>query len=236
GGLQINNILEAQGKEPKYLVSQSGMKSRHTDEETLDAAIMALGGLVNKKMVAGLQASGVNAFGLTGVDGKILVARRKKKLITIDPETSKRIVVRNDYSGKIDPGKVKGKIIEGLLDAGLVPVIGALATSAEDEILNTDGDRAASCTCNAIKGDLLVSVTDVAGVLASLDDEKAISTLTEGMLDSMMEKVRGGMRKKIFAVKEALELGISKIIITSGLVEAGVSRAIAGDIGTTITP
>lgn len=236
GGPQINQVLTDMGKKPKYIVSASGMKSRHTDETTRDAAIMALGGLVNKKMVASLSKHGVRAFGISGVDGRVLVAKRKEKLISIDPETNKRMVIRNEFSGKIIPGDVDGNIINGLLEMGLTPVIGALAVDEKHEILNTDGDRAAASVCNAIGGDLLISVTDVPGVMKDMETEEIMPKIPGSSLDEVMKSVKGGMKKKIYAVKEALSLGISKVIITSGLVEGGLSLALQGKIGTQITP
>ncbi|MFX0100740.1 MAG: acetylglutamate kinase [Candidatus Hodarchaeota archaeon] len=236
GGPQINQVLSDMGKEPNYIISASGMKSRHTDETTRDAAIMALGGLVNKKMVASLSKHGVNAFGISGVDGKILLAKRKEKLISIDPETNKRRVIRNEYSGKIIPDKVNGNLINELLKMGMTPVIGALAVDDNNEILNTDGDRAASSVCKAIGGDLLISVTDVPGVMKDMKTKEIIPKISGSSLDDIIKDVEGGMKKKIFAVKEALSLGISKVIITSGLVEGGLTSAIEGKIGTQIIP
>ncbi|MHA1684560.1 MAG: [LysW]-aminoadipate kinase [Promethearchaeota archaeon] len=236
GGPQINSILESSGEKPRYLFSPSGMKSRHTNEKTQEAAIMALGGLVNKKMTAALQANGVNAFGFTGVDGKVFVAKRKEKILSVDPESGKRRVIRNDYSGKISPESVNAGVVNLLLDNGFVPVIGALAIGEKHEVLNTDGDRAASSICKAIQGDLLVSVTDVPGVLKDMKSREVIPSLHREDLDGLMERVKGGMRKKIFAVKEALDMGIPRFIITSGLVESGISHALEGKMGTNITP
>ncbi len=234
GGPQINRILEDKGAEPKYIVSASGMKSRLTDEVTRDAAIMALGGLVNKHIVAALIARGVKAFGFTGVDGAILPAHRKDKIVSMDPVTGKRVVIRNDYSGKIDPDGVKTDLIGIILGAGYTPVIGALAIDDDGAILNTDGDRAAATVCKATGGDFFVSATDVPGVLKDITKQDVIPSIPAENLDTMMEKVEGGMKKKIFAVKEAVSLGIKKVVITSGLVAGGVSRALKGEIGTTI--
>lgn len=234
GGPQINDILKGAGKDPRYIVSASGMKSRHTDESTRDAAIMALGGLVNKGIVSGLFKQGIRAFGFTGVDGAMLRATRKDKIVAIDPVTSKRYVVRNDFSGKIDPDKVDDTAIRVILDAGFVPVIGALAIDDAGSILNTDGDRAAASVCKALNGDVLVSVTDVLGVLKDMGSKQTIPTIPAANLDAMMAQVDGGMRKKIFAVKEALTLGVASCIITSGLVDGGISRALKGEIGTII--
>lgn len=235
GGPQIDLVLKNQGKEPKFLISQAGIKSRHTDEDTRDAAIMVLGGLVNKGITAALIKHGVNAFGFTGVDGAVMIGKRKDTIVSVDPTTSKRIVVRNDFSGRIDPDKIKSDIIIKFLELGVVPIIGALAIGEDGAILNTDGDRAAACVCKAISGDAFVSVTDVPGVLKDMESQEVISTIPIGNLDAILENVSGGMKKKIIAVKEAVSFGIHRIIITSGLIEHGISKALEGETGTVIT-
>lgn len=235
GGPQINQTLEAMGKEPKYLTSASGMRSRHTDAATRDAAVMALGGMINKGITASLLKHGISAIGISGVDGKLLVAKRKEKIIAIDPATNKRRVIRDEFSGKIIPEKTNGALLNGLLDAGHVPVVAALAIDESGEILNTDGDRAAASVCLAIGGNVLVSVTDVPGVLEDMENKRVIPAIKAASLDDIMEAVEGGMKKKVYAMKEAVNLGIPRLVITSGLVEGGVSKALDGECGTTIT-
>jgi len=235
GGPQIDAILKSQGKDPKFLYSQAGVKSRHTDEDTRDAAIMALGGYVNKNITARLIKHGVNAFGFTGVDGACMMANRKEKIVSVDPATSKRIVVKNDFSGRIDSERVKGEFIISLLNLGIIPVIGALAIDDLGDILNTDGDRAAASICKAIAGDAFISVTDVPGVLKDMASKEVIPRIPASNLDAVMENVTGGMKKKIIAVKEAVSFGIPQVVITSGLLEQGVTKAIKGEMGTAIT-
>ncbi|MHA1372513.1 MAG: [LysW]-aminoadipate/[LysW]-glutamate kinase [Promethearchaeota archaeon] len=234
GGPQINEILRKMNLEPQIVISASGMKSRHTDKQTRDVAIMVLGGLINKKLVSSLRNAGVDAIGLTGVDGGIFSAKRKDKIIAIDPETNRRRVIRDEYSGKIIASKVRGEIIDHLLKLKFVPVIGALAIDDKSEILNTDGDRAAAMLCASIKGDLLVSVTDVPGVYKSMDSREIMPRILYSDLDDVIARVEGGMKKKLYAVKEAISSGIPEVVITSGLVEKGLIRAIGKEIGTRI--
>lgn len=234
GGPQINAILEKTGYEPKYINSASGVQSRLTDETTLDAAIMALGGIINKKIVAAMITHGINAFGFTGVDGSCMVASRKEQIISVDPVSGKRFVIKNDYSGKIDASLVKGDVVLAIMNAGLVPVIGALAIDEKGQILNIDGDRAAACVCKAIDGQVFISATDVPGILKDMESKELIAVVPAVDLDSILDHVGGGMKKKIIAVKEAVSLGIPEILITSGLVEGGLSHALDGTAGTRI--
>ena len=89
--------------------------------------------------------------------------------------------------------------------------------------------------CKAISGDAFISVTDVPGVLKDMESKEVIPRIPVGNLDVVMENVTGGMKKKIIAVKEAVSFGISQVVITSGLVEQGVTKAIKGEMGTAIT-
>jgi acetylglutamate kinase len=89
--------------------------------------------------------------------------------------------------------------------------------------------------CKAINGDAFVSVTDVPGVLKDMESKEVIPRIPVGNLDTVLENVSGGMKKKIIAVKEAVSFGIPQVIITSGLVDQGVTKALKGEAGTAIT-
>ncbi|MFN8420346.1 MAG: hypothetical protein U0528_14055 [Anaerolineae bacterium] len=99
-GDAVNTLTERVGMEPRTLPSPSGHVSRYTDAETLEIYTMAAAGQMNKMLVAKLQSLGVNALGLSGVDGKLMIARRKEAVRAIDPTTGKQRVVRDDYTGR----------------------------------------------------------------------------------------------------------------------------------------
>ena len=81
GGKEVTKVSEQLGKEPKFVVSPSGIKSRYTDKETAEIFTMGMSGRINKMIVRMLQKNGINAIGLSGVDGKLIQADRKKKLL-----------------------------------------------------------------------------------------------------------------------------------------------------------
>ncbi|MHA1380545.1 MAG: [LysW]-aminoadipate kinase [Candidatus Helarchaeota archaeon] len=230
GGPQINEVLKKMGKNPVVVKSPSGMTSRFTDAETRDVAEMVMGGKINKDLVALLQSRGIPAVGLSGIDGAIIKAKKKDKLMVIDEETGKKRILRGDYSGKIE--KINTKLIKILLDNDFLPVISALAISENYEPLNIDGDRAALYIGSALNADKLILLTDVKGII--LNDE-IVKTVGRDEIDSLMQKVEGGMRKKLFASKEAIDKGLKEIIIASGLVDKPISSALSGSIGTSIS-
>ena len=81
GGNEVTKVCKQLGKEPKFITSPSGIKSRYTDKETAEIFTMVMSGRINKTIVRMLQQNGINAVGLSGVDGKLIQADRKKKLL-----------------------------------------------------------------------------------------------------------------------------------------------------------
>ena len=228
GGPQINEITKKLGKEPKFVMSPSGFRSRFTDKETRDISIMAMAGKVNKKIVALLRKNQIPAIGLTGLDGKILIAERKDKIIAV--ENGRKRVLRGDYSGKIKD--VNGSLLILFLENGYVPVVAPIGISYEDEPVNIDGDRAAAHIAKAVNADIFISLTDVQGVIIK---GELIQSLSKQDAEEIIKKVGVGMRKKIFAAIEALNLGIKPVVVCSGLEKDPISSALTLKAGTVIT-
>nr|MDO8079661.1 [LysW]-aminoadipate/[LysW]-glutamate kinase [Candidatus Freyarchaeota archaeon] len=228
GGPQINEISKKLGKEPIFVMSPSGFRSRFTDKETLDISIMAMAGKVNKSIVALLRKNQIPAIGLTGLDGKTLIAERKDKIIAV--EDGKKRVIRGDHSGKVT--EVNGTLLKLIVENGYVPVVAPIGISYENEPVNLDGDRAAAHIAKAVNADIFISLTDVQGVMI---DGEIVQSLNKQEAEESLKKVKGGMRKKIFAALEALDLGIKPIVICSGLEKDPISSALTLKTGTVIT-
>ena len=119
GSAEANLLGESLGAPPKMITSPSGYTSRYTDRKTLEIFLMAVNGKVNSLLTEQLQRLGVNAFGLCGLDGRLLQATRKDSIQSI--ENGKRKIIRDDYTGKIET--VNSHLLQMLLDAGYLPVI-----------------------------------------------------------------------------------------------------------------
>ncbi|MFX1238766.1 MAG: acetylglutamate kinase, partial [Promethearchaeota archaeon] len=185
GGPQINETLKRMNMEPKYFKTPSGFKTRFTDQEVIDAAIMSLGGMNNKRLVEALQKQGVNAFGFSGIDGATIEATRKDKIVVLIND--KKIIKRGEFSGKIN--SVNTDVIEFLLRKGYIPVIGALAKSKEGDIVNVDGDRAASFVAGSLNADILISLTDVEGIYRDFNDKNSlVKSITISQLEALMKQ------------------------------------------------
>ncbi|HEU5230466.1 MAG TPA: [LysW]-aminoadipate kinase [Ktedonobacteraceae bacterium] len=227
GGSDLTNTLSEQlGYPVRMITSPGGMTSRYTDSETLRIFAMAVG-QINTELVALLQQQGVNALGLAGVDGRLLVARRKAVVRSVTPEGRTQIL-RDDYTGQVE--QVNGELLSQLLAAGYTPVIAPLALSYEGERLNVDGDRAAAAVATALQADALVIMTNVPGLLSDPHNPATlIRTIPVHQLSEYMDYAQGRMRKKLLGAQEALRGGVPRVYIGNDSLAAVLNGA-----GTTI--
>jgi acetylglutamate kinase len=178
---------------------------RITDAPTLDAVVAVLSGLVNSMLVAELSARGVRAFGLSGIDGRLLQA------VPMEPVRESEGVVDYGHVGRIacaDPRPVRA-----LIRSGYVPVIASLALGPQARLLNINADAAASAIASALEARRLVFLTDVEGLLDT--QGQRVARLSAARARALLEgpAVSGGMRPKLQACLEALASGVTQILI-----------------------
>lgn len=231
GSHETNLIAEQLGHPPRFVTSVSGHSSRYTDRQTLEILVMVAAGRINKLLVEQLQQLGVNAIGLSGLDGRLLEGERKSSLRIV--ENGKRLILRGEYSGKIE--RVNASLLQSLLQAGYVPVVAPLAISYEHEALNVDGDRAAAAIGAALKAGTLVVLSNVPGLLRSVSDESSlIPHIPRARAQEYLDRyAQGRMKRKILGAIEALEDGVGQVIIADGRVPQPLQQAMAGQ-GTVI--
>jgi len=230
GSAEANSLGKALGAPPKFITSPSGYTSRYTNRETLEIFLMAVNGKVNSLLTEQLHGLGINAFGLSGMDGRLMVAARKDAIQSV--ENGKRKIIRDDYTGKIE--QVDTALLEMLLGAGYLPVIAPVAISHKGEALNVDADRAAAMVASALQAETLVLLTAVPGLMEKFPDESTlIKQIPQGKLSSALEMAQGRMKKKVLGAEEALQGGVGKVIIVDGRIEQPISNALAGN-GTVI--
>ena len=209
GGAQLTKTLAQLGKESVFV---SGL--RITDEETRDAALMVLAGRVNKSLVAAIGSHGQNAVGLSGGDGNVFRARKKKST----PDLG--------FVGEIaatDP-----RWLEAIWTMNAVPVISSIALGFDGEYYNINADEMASATAVCTKADTLVFLTDVPGVKGA--DGQVLRWLTLAQIAALEQQqiVFGGMLPKLNACKAALAAGVGRVRILPA-----ESAALLPDICTT---
>ena len=227
GGKGVTEIASKLGKEQKFVFSPKGFRSRYTDKETMEIFTMVMAGRINKKLVSALQKQEIPVVGLSGLDGYLLRAERKKRLIIVN-EQGRKQVIDGGYTGKIR--QVNTSLLKLLLENGYVPLISPVAVSEEFEPLNVDADRTAANIAGALKADKLVLLTDVEGL--KLDD-RLVSKLSISEVETALPKIGGGMITKVYAAKEALNQGVGEVVISSGVRENPISSALK-HVGVTV--
>ena len=231
GSAEANALGEAVGYPPRFVTSPSGFSSRYTDRKTLEIFGMAVNGKINTFLVEQLQMLGVNALGLSGLDGRVMLAKRKAAIRIV--ENGKRKILRDDYTGTIQ--QVNINLLLMLLDAGYTPVIAPLAISENGEALNVDADRAAAKIAAALNAETLILLTAVPGLMRTFPDENSlISRLSSTELTDALDYAQGRMKKKVLGACEAIQGGVGQVIIADGRVENPIINALSGN-GTLIS-
>ncbi len=216
GGRKATKMAERLGIETKMVNGR-----RITDSDMLEVVTMVYGGLVNKNLVARLQANGVNAIGLTGADANAICSHKRPLKDGVD------------YGWVGDVDNVAYKTLGQLIEAGITPVMAPLTHDGEGHILNTNADTIASETAKGLAH--LYDVTlifsfEKKGVLSNPDDdESVIPTITHEDFERYKADgtISGGMLPKIENALSAVDAGVSRVIIT-------LATAIDGQHGTVI--
>ena len=230
GSAEANALGDSLGMPPKMITSPSGYTSRYTDRKTLEIFLMAVNGKVNSLLTEQLQILGVNAFGLCGLDGRLMQATRKDSIQSV--ENGKRKIIRDDYTGRIV--NVNSGLLMLLLNAGYLPVIAPVAVSEKGEALNVDADRAAAMVASALTAETLILLTAVPGLMKNFPDESTlVRQLPQTHLAAAGEAAQGRMKKKVLGAAEALRGGVSRVVIADGRIQNPISNALSGN-GTVI--
>jgi len=234
GSTVVDEVIERLGMDPEYVESASGVTGRFTDAETMEAFTMAMAGKLNTELTAQFREAGVDAVGLSGVDGGLLSGPRKSAVRVV--EDGKKKIRRGEHSGRIE--SVNADLLDGLLADGYTPIVSPPMEGKESDggvtPVNTDADRAAAAVAGALDADLVL-LTDVAGVYADPDDPDTLieSASTPEGLAAVEDAAEGFMGKKVMAATEALSGGSGRVIVADANVNDPIIAALGG-AGTTI--
>lgn len=194
---------------------------RITDAATLEVVTMVYGGLINKNIVARLQARGVNAIGLTGADGDVIRSHKRPPRNGVD----------YGFVGDVD--RVDGDTLARLIQSGITPVMAPLTHDGQARLLNTNADTIAAETAKALAGHYdvtLIYAFEKPGVLENADDDASVIPLiTRATFNKYVEQgvISGGMMPKVENALQAVEAGVARVIITQ-------ADAIDGQHGTIV--
>lgn len=205
-------LVHGGGRKATELASSIGVQTkmiggrRITDEAGLEVVTMVYAGLLNKTIVASLQANDCNALGMSGADANVIVAH-------------KRIGTEIDYGFAGDIDRVDDKMISSLLNLGVTPVFCAITHDSKGQLLNTNADTVASELAKGLSGDFnveLIYCFEKDGVLEDLDDDSSVVERIDLNKYSEMralDLISAGMLPKLENCFEALRNGVSKVVI-----------------------
>ena len=206
-------LVHGGGRSATHYATLLGIESkmvngrRITDEQTLKVVTMVYAGLVNKNIVASLQALGINAMGLTGADMNVILSE-------------KRPVKDVDYGFVGDVKKVNAELLSSLIGKSVVPVLAPLTHDGKGSMLNTNADTIAAEAAKALSSFFdvtLIYCFEKNGVLSDEnDDNSVIKEITKDGFVQLVEKkiVQGGMIPKLENAFDAISEGVSQVVIT----------------------
>jgi acetylglutamate kinase len=218
GGPQISAAMARDGIEPTWV---DGL--RVTDEATIAVVQRTLVGVINPEIVRFLNLRGAPAIGVNGLDADLFSATRRDS--------------RLGYVGDIT--NVNSRLIQGIVDNGLVPVVASIARGDDGRVYNVNADTAAGRLAGALGAQKLVYLTDVEGVYRDPDDPSTlISRMDLTDLRQILLEIDGGMLPKLRSVAEALEAGVSQAHILDGRTQHALLLEVftSEGIGTMVTP
>lgn len=200
GGPEITETLVKLGKKTEFL---NGF--RVTDKETVDVVQMVLAGKINKSLVNLVQKNGAQAVGICGLDGHTIEAKIKDKKL--------------GYVGEIT--RINTDLIKDILEKGYIPIVSTIAGDKHGNTYNVNADDAAAKIAGALGAEIMISMTDIAGLMRDKDDPSTlIPKVVVSEIPALVKEgiVSGGMIPKIECCREAIRRGVKRVFILDGRV------------------
>jgi len=191
--------------------------------------MMAYSGLGNRRFVELCQRDGVNAIGLTGLDGRLVQGRRNRG---IKVRENGKTMIKRDFSGK--PAKVNAPLLTTLLEQGYRPVLSIPIIDEAGFAINSENDDIVAVLQGALKADKVIQLIEAPGFLEDKNDEGSmLQTLPVSEIKAREASVEGRMKRKMLALGRLFDAGAREVIISDGRTAHPVLDALAGK-GTTI--
>jgi acetylglutamate/LysW-gamma-L-alpha-aminoadipate kinase len=212
------------GWEKKVLTSVSGYSSVFSNEQTIDLQMMVYAGLRNKRIVELCQQYGIDAVGLSGIDGQVIQGRRNQGIRI--REQGKLKIVR-DFSGK--PKAVNKKLLDLLLNDGYTPVLCVPIIDEKQVAINSENDDIIHVLQNVYRAEKILQFIEAPGFLEDKNNpDTVVHRLSKEELIVREAQVKGRMKRKILALRKLFESGASTVIIADGRTEHPVRDALNG--------
>ncbi|HEM48892.1 MAG TPA: [LysW]-aminoadipate kinase [Caldithrix sp.] len=219
-----DQIAHDLNKPKKVVTSVSGYASVFSDETALDIMMMAYAGLRNKRLVELCQQHGINAVGLSGLDGKMIQGQRNKGIRI--KEDGKLKIVR-DFSGK--PRSVNVGLLNLLLKNDYTPVLSVPIIDENNYAINSENDDIINVIQESLKADKIIQLIEAPGFLDDKDNpDSLVSKMTKDEIKRREEQVEGRMKRKMLALSNLFDKGATTVIICDGRTEHPIKNGLAG--------
>lgn len=219
-----DGLGEQLGAPKRVLTSVSGYSSVYSDDRALEMIMLAYAGLKNTQIVELCQRAGVNAIGLTGLDGRLIQGRRNKG---IRVRRGAKTVIERDRSGK--PIAVNGRLIRTLLAGGYTPVICIPIADQDGIAINSENDDIVVALHRELCARRVIQLIEAPGFLAHAGDETSVvGKLDRGELDRFEAEAEGRIKRKLHALKELIALGEVEVVLCDGRTEHPVRDGLQG--------
>jgi acetylglutamate/LysW-gamma-L-alpha-aminoadipate kinase len=219
-----DQLAQRLGMEKTVLTSLSGYASVFSDQDAIDVIMMSYSGLRNKQIVERCQRSGINAVGLTGLDGRLVQGERNKG---IRVRENGKTLIKRDLSGK--PRSINTELLSLLLDNGYCPVLTIPIVDENGFAINSENDDIVARIASALNIESVVQLIEAPGFLDDPDDESSlIAEMSLAELQRREASVEGRIKRKLLALSRLCQGGKTRVIIADGRGEQPVIDALAG--------
>ena len=219
-----DEIAERLGTPKKVLTSVSGYTSVYSDEQAIDAIMMSYAGLRCSRFVELCQRNGVDAVGISGIDGRAVQGERNRG---IRVREGSKTLLKRDFSGK--PKTVNASLFRMLMNNGYVPVLTIPIIDEHGHAINSENDDIVNVLQNALAAESIVQLIEAPGFLDDKDDPSSVvPELSRSEIERREQQVEGRMKRKMLALRRLFESGASRVIIGDGRTDTPISDALAG--------
>ncbi|MCH8286173.1 [LysW]-aminoadipate kinase [candidate division KSB1 bacterium] len=217
-----DEIAEKLGTPKKVLTSISGYDSTYSDKTAIDILMMTYAGLRNSRIVELCQRNGINAVGLSGLDGKLVQGKRNQGIKIKDG--AKRRIVR-DFSGK--PKAINRNLLDFLLNNNYLPVICIPIVDENGYAINSENDDIVTILQQTVNAERIVQLIEAPGILRNKDDQNSvIKRLSKEELISLESQSKGRFKRKLLALINLFEFGVNSVIIGDGRIKNPLKLAL----------
>ena len=219
-----DSLARRLGVEKRLLTSVSGISSVFSDREMIDLMFMAYSGLRNKRIVELLHQHGVNAVGLSGLDGALVRGMRNKG---VRVREGGKTLIKRDLSGK--PVALNRKLLGLLLENDYTPVITVPIIDERNAAINSENDDIVTLLAQALRPSWVVLLIEAPGLLSDPDDPASVvSTISPDEIGRWEDQANSRMTRKMKAIGRMVQPGVTRVLIADGRTETPISDALAG--------